>query len=405
MGVVLLSPQPEKDELMNRSLRHHRSARGTSLLFLLLIACLMTPVLAQRKGAGTIDQGNKSHTPQEIFKLVSRSVVVVEVLDQPKDGNVVGRASGVAIEPDLVVTNRHALADGRLWRVRQDDTDRMASITWIDPVHDLALLRVAGLNATPAHLRQTSSVFVGERVYAIGSPRGFELTLSEGLVSGLREYENGSLIQTSAAISPGSSGGALADDQGRLIGITTFSRAESQNLNFALPGDWVQALVNVVRERGSPRQQAIPAEYKKTLDIASIDYANMRTMVFDSRFVKQQPEYNLPERDHAVSELEFMSVMCWSWGWGADGGAAVKPSAEESVDCDKNWPFWQQASARMLNLREGILEAQPSRTETEAIFIDGARSAFSRLTDVYCNGQPGGLYVDLEGKIRACPKR
>src|ERR1022692_3799348 len=139
MGVVLLSPQPEKDELMNRSLRDHRSARGTSLLFLLLIACLMTPVLAQRKGAGTIDQGNKSHTPQEIFKLVSRSVVVVEVLDQPKDGNVVGRASGVAIEPDLVVTNRHALADGRLWRVRQDDTDRMASITWIDPVHDLAL--------------------------------------------------------------------------------------------------------------------------------------------------------------------------------------------------------------------------------------------------------------------------
>jgi S1-C subfamily serine protease len=85
---------------------------------------------------------------------------------------------------------------------------------------------------------------VGERVYAIGAPEGLELTISEGLVSGLREYENVRVIQTSAAISHGSSGGGLFDVNGRLIGITTFSLKEGQNLNFALPGEWIQALLH-----------------------------------------------------------------------------------------------------------------------------------------------------------------
>jgi hypothetical protein len=389
---------------MNSSRRCHRSARVCTLLYLFLIGRLIAPVFAQRTGAGMVDEGKKSLTPQEIFRLVSRSVVVVEVLDRPKGGDVLGRTSGVVIEPDLVVTNRHALVDGSLWRVRQGGTDRMASITWIDPVHDLALLRVPGLNALPLQLRQTASVSVGERVYAIGSPRGLELTLSEGLVSGLREYESGVLIQTSAAISLGSSGGALADVQGRLVGITTFSRSDSQNLNFALSSDWVQSLTNAIHERGHPRQRVIP-EHKEIFYTTAIDEANMQTMVFDLRLAKQQPAYNPRDQDHAVSELELMSVMCWGWGWGADGSAVIHPNAEESVDCENNWPSWQRASARMLRLREGILQAQPSRTETEAIFIDGARSAFSDLTDVYCSGQPGGLYVDLEGKIRACPKR
>jgi tetratricopeptide (TPR) repeat protein len=83
---------------------------------------------------------------------------------------------------------------------------------------------------------------VGEKVYAIGAPQGLELTLSEGLISGLREYGSARLIQTTAAISPGSSGGGLFDTQARLVGITTFVVKNGQNLNFALPGEWVSAL-------------------------------------------------------------------------------------------------------------------------------------------------------------------
>jgi hypothetical protein len=83
---------------------------------------------------------------------------------------------------------------------------------------------------------------VGERVYAIGAPEGLELTLSEGLVSGLRSRGNFRVIQTTAPVSHGSSGGGLFDSQGKLVGITTFSFHEGQNLNFAIPTEWILAL-------------------------------------------------------------------------------------------------------------------------------------------------------------------
>src|SRR5450830_1754760 len=77
----------------------------------------------------------------------------------------------------------------------------------------------------------------GQHVYSLGSPRGLELTFGEGLVSALRPRAGMPLpiIQTTAPISPGSSGGGLFDEFGRVIGITTFFRVESQNLNFAMP--------------------------------------------------------------------------------------------------------------------------------------------------------------------------
>ena len=77
---------------------------------------------------------------------------------------------------------------------------------------------------------------VGSRVYAIGSPRGLEQTISDGLLSGVRRSADGSFtaLQVTVPISRGSSGGGLFDAQGRLIGITTFTLRDAQNLNFAL---------------------------------------------------------------------------------------------------------------------------------------------------------------------------
>jgi S1-C subfamily serine protease len=79
-------------------------------------------------------------------------------------------------------------------------------------------------------------------VYAIGTPQGLERTLSQGLVSAMRETSEGTVIQTSAPISPGSSGGGLFDTQGQLVGITTFQTKTGQNLNFAIPVDWLDTM-------------------------------------------------------------------------------------------------------------------------------------------------------------------
>jgi hypothetical protein len=106
---------------------------------------------------------------------------------------------------------------------------------------------------------------VGEKVFAIGNPRALEVTLSEGLISGLRgEWADGShVVQTTAPISPGSSGGGLFDAEGRLVGITTFQRRDSQNLNFALPSDWIGQVPErseaALARRKQPQQQAAVA--------------------------------------------------------------------------------------------------------------------------------------------------
>jgi hypothetical protein len=103
------------------------------------------------------------------------------------------------------------------------------------------LLIVDDLNVSPLNVE--THVSVGDRVYAIGAPKGLELTLTEGLVSSIRETTDGRVIQTSAPISPGSSGGGLFDTHGNLIGITVGGFRGGQNLNFALPGELVTAFV------------------------------------------------------------------------------------------------------------------------------------------------------------------
>jgi cytochrome c-type biogenesis protein CcmH/NrfG len=98
-------------------------------------------------------------------------------------------------------------------------------------------LEARGLTAKPARLGQTKRLKVGEPVYAVGAPRGLELSLSDGIVSQLRGGPP-PLIQTTAAISPGSSGGGLFDAEGRLVGFTTLYIEGGQSLNFAMPVEW-----------------------------------------------------------------------------------------------------------------------------------------------------------------------
>src|SRR5579875_3914858 len=177
---------------------------------------------------------------QQVFKRVSPSVMVVESLNAR--GAVVAFGSGVVIAPGCVITNRHVIEDGVSFRVVHSARKWPAQLMKVDPDHDLAELSVAGLDAPAVTVLDSSKLEVGETVFAIGAPEGLELTISEGLISGLRDFDKGRVIQTSAAISPGSSGGGLFDAQGRLVGITTFYLKEGQSLNFALPAEWTTAL-------------------------------------------------------------------------------------------------------------------------------------------------------------------
>jgi S1-C subfamily serine protease len=181
-----------------------------------------------------------SKTAGEIYEQAAKSTVVVGNFDAK--GKQQSMGSGVVMPDGDVVTNCHVVKDASRLTVRVGKTERPAALRYSDWDRDVCSLSVTGLYASSATVGSSKTLKVGAKVYAIGAPKGLELTLSDGIVSSLRELDNGQYIQTTAAISPGSSGGGLYDDNGALVGLTTFYYAEGQSLNFAVPIDWVKDL-------------------------------------------------------------------------------------------------------------------------------------------------------------------
>ena len=179
-------------------------------------------------------------SPEQVFAKASRSIVVVQVFGARNSPVALG--SGVVVAAHEVVTNCHVISAGTTPRVLAGGQTYDAKLIASDVAKDLCLLRAPRFAGSPAEIRSAKGVAPGARVFAIGAPRGLELTISEGLASGLRAVSGGTLIQTSAAIAPGSSGGGLFDDSGRLIGITSFVLRDSQSIGFALPADWIGEL-------------------------------------------------------------------------------------------------------------------------------------------------------------------
>ena len=185
--------------------------------------------------AGTAPSGPR--TAEDIFNQVSQSVVRINVANSA--GAPVASGSGVVIGPGAVITNCHVALRGDALEVKLGGVSYSASVEVANEERDLCLLNVAGLRAPAVSLGSIDSLRVGQRVYAVGAPQGLDLTISDGIVSGLREMQGGKMIQTTAPVSPGSSGGGLFDTSGRMVGVVTFQNKVGQNLNFAVPADWV----------------------------------------------------------------------------------------------------------------------------------------------------------------------
>jgi len=182
-----------------------------------------------------------SKTASEIYEIASKSTVVIRKLDAK--GKIIGFGSGVVLPGGDIVTNCHVVEGAVKISVRCYGKDYPAILRYSDWERDVCSVSATGINQNaPITMGSTKRLKVGKPVYAIGSPQGLELTLSDGIVSSLREVVGGNYIQTTAAISPGSSGGGLFDENGALIGLTTFYLAEGQNLNFAVPVEWITEL-------------------------------------------------------------------------------------------------------------------------------------------------------------------
>lgn len=185
---------------------------------------------------------------EDLYAIASRSIVVIGVVGKRNDEDgFVGQGSGVVVKPGRVVTNCHVLKGAQAAGVfYQGELYDGVSVVDVNLSRDLCLLNAVGLPAPPIRLGTASTLRIGQPVFAIGAPQGldlgFDLSLSAGLVSALRRRQDEyfPMIQTSAPISEGSSGGALLAADGSLIGITTMVHREGQNLNFAVPVDWIR---------------------------------------------------------------------------------------------------------------------------------------------------------------------
>ena len=175
-------------------------------------------------------------TPDQVFDKVKDSIVVVKTLDA--QGKVKGQGSGVLLPSGKIATNCHVVEGGASYQVGRGKQLVPATLYAEDGDKDICLLDAKGITGKPAQLGKAAGLKVGDPVYAVGAPQGLELSLSDGIVAQLRGGPP-PLIQTTAAISPGSSGGGLFDGEGRLVGLTTLYMEGGQSLNFAMPVEWI----------------------------------------------------------------------------------------------------------------------------------------------------------------------
>ncbi len=178
----------------------------------------------------------------DIFKKVRRSVWVLLSFN-PKLGksepDEVALGSAVAVGPTTLFTNCHTLkghARHFITRAETDDAIPVA-IARADYDGDRCVVQTQQNLPDFVHIKPYAAIDVGEEAYSIGTPEGYDLTMANGIVSGKRLRDGLRYLQTTASISHGSSGGGLFDSAGRLMGITTYYIADSQNLNFAIAAD------------------------------------------------------------------------------------------------------------------------------------------------------------------------
>ncbi len=223
-----------------------------AIICILITSLMLTGIIKSWKGqwpglVGSKDQietsvkddvitNNSILTIGQISEL-SSSVVLIETFDSK--GNPLATGSGFAInEKGYILTNFHVIEGAANIEVITDVDTRflVKGIVAYDDIKDIAILKIDNVeNLISLSLHKGAGVLIGDEVVAIGSPVGIKNTVSAGTVSGIREYLGMDVLQITAPISHGSSGGALFNMYGEVVGITSFGVDQGQNINFAIP--------------------------------------------------------------------------------------------------------------------------------------------------------------------------
>ena len=235
-------------ETTHNSEQSSTSSKPTAKLFLLMLfvffivvgAVILIIIIAPWKKISFSDNTDE-------IRKASESVVLLQCYD--KNGELYCSGSAfAAFEEGIFVTNYHVIEQEvyRIVACTEDNTMfEINSVLAADSKRDIAILKTdSKTNIAPLMIGSSSNLEKGEKVVTIGSPLGFLNTVSTGVFSGYIENDTIHQLQFSASISHGSSGGALFNNQGKVIGITCGSYEDGQNLNVAVPIQYVSDLMN-----------------------------------------------------------------------------------------------------------------------------------------------------------------
>lgn len=207
-------------------------------------------IIASVEIADMDSAASRKETPksaQEIFQENSPSTVTI-LTDNDQLG------SGFFIRPDLIATNYHVIEGARRVIFKTMDSDKTYNIDGFVSVNkgnDLALLKTTEMVGVPLTISQRS-IAEGEPVYVIGSPQGLSATISDGIISGKRNMFDNNLIQITAPISPGSSGGPVFNHFGEVVGVAVLQSKRGQNLNFAIPSKEINLMIEFQANHSRP---------------------------------------------------------------------------------------------------------------------------------------------------------
>lgn len=221
---------------MRRCPNHRRARAASGWVSFCSVPILVVVILSSAYG----------QTARLVAKEIIPSVLTLEVYDT--DGEMISRASAFFVTPKIVATSLHALRGGSSAYAHTSDRAfnfPVAGVVAVDEGSDVALLELVAANGRPLVLAKLDSFEAGEEVFVFGSPKGLDGSVTTGIVSGgsLRSVANMQLIQISAPISPGNSGGPVVNRFGEVIGLATLTVDGGRNLNFAVPASKVRALV------------------------------------------------------------------------------------------------------------------------------------------------------------------
>ena len=256
---------------------------------------------------------------EQIYAKCVPAVFLIEVFDAY--GNLYATGSGFFIDSlGTAVTNFHVIYGGTTARVTVTAADGSTSSYDVAGVYDCnqeedwAVLKVNGSNFSWLRFGDPATVVGGATVYALGSPLGLDASISQGLISNPARLVDGQVyIQTSAAISHGSSGGALLNKYGDVIGITSAAFEEGQNLNLAIP---VSRLSHISRDSVTPISETYTMP-TGTLELESY-YVSMN---INSSFVDniRAMEFDCDEDTYISYEVDNADLISCEWGsWNGD---------------------------------------------------------------------------------------